>query len=619
MKNQMFAEIFKLSLPSYSVSSTAIVAALAAVSGLCASVPQSQAQGLFWIERPYYYEPQDRIKPRQQTRRAKRSYPRVAAEPKKSDPKPEGPLLIAVSIEKQRLKIYDANGVWAESPISSGTRSNPTPLGVFSIIQKNKWHRSNLYSGAPMPYMQRITWSGVALHAGVLPGYPASHGCIRLPGDFAARLWGWTKLGARVVVTPGETTPVDIAHAKLIAKIITPPPEQPSPAPVAGAPGSEPAKNTGGTEAPAVKPETNAIEPAPPEKRSDNELRLRTVHDESAGPGTHGETIRTADASGAALLPVAALVDAADDAAPTGGATGNPADAAPRVDDAKSENAATGGLPDGAKDNTKDSAKDSAKDGTAPSASNTAETPASGSQTTETAKADAAKTDAAEPNPVSTAAAEPKSSEVPASAPEAPKPATAESDKPADKPAAAPASAEKSAATAATVPADKPKADKPVAEKKAEPAPKKRTGHVAAFVSRKEGRLFVRQGFDAWFDVPVTIDDPSRPLGTHVFTAHKAGASENELRWTVFTVTPRRVEATDQSARRRGKQPAKAEPAPPPLPSSTASEALDRIAIPQESLDRIAEVIGAGGSLTISDQGLGPETGRGTDFIVLAR
>ena len=118
--------------------------------------------------------------------------------------KPQGPLIIAISIEKQVLKIYDANGYFAETPISTGMRGHSTPMGVFSVIQKHKYHHSNIYSGAPMPYMQRITWSGVAMHAGVLPGYPASHGCIRMPMNFAVKMWGWTRMGARVVITPGE-------------------------------------------------------------------------------------------------------------------------------------------------------------------------------------------------------------------------------------------------------------------------------------------------------------------------------------------------------------------------------------------------------------------------------
>ncbi|MBS0528612.1 MAG: L,D-transpeptidase family protein, partial [Proteobacteria bacterium] len=130
--------------------------------------------------------------------------------------KPKGPLIIAISIDRQTLRIYDANGFFAETPVSTGMRGHLTPLGVFSVIQKQKWHRSNIYSNAPMPFMQRITWSGIAMHAGVLPGYPASHGCIRMPMSFAVKMFGWTRMGARVVITSGEVTPVDFSHPMLM-------------------------------------------------------------------------------------------------------------------------------------------------------------------------------------------------------------------------------------------------------------------------------------------------------------------------------------------------------------------------------------------------------------------
>jgi len=95
---------------------------------------------------------------------------------------------------------------------------------VFSVIQKHKLHHSNIYSNAPMPYMQRITWSGVAMHAGVLPGYPASHGCIRMPMAFAMKMWNWTRMGARVIVTPGQITPARFAHPLLVAQKVVPQP-----------------------------------------------------------------------------------------------------------------------------------------------------------------------------------------------------------------------------------------------------------------------------------------------------------------------------------------------------------------------------------------------------------
>lgn len=136
--------------------------------------------------------------------------------------KPQHPLIVAVSIKNQSLKVYDANGLFAEAPVSTGMTGHSTPLGIFSVIQKNKWHRSNIYSGAPMPYMQRLTWSGIAMHAGALPGYPASHGCIRMPNQFATQIWNWTRMGARVVVTSGEVSPVAFAHPLLITQKPTP-------------------------------------------------------------------------------------------------------------------------------------------------------------------------------------------------------------------------------------------------------------------------------------------------------------------------------------------------------------------------------------------------------------
>lgn len=134
---------------------------------------------------------------------------------KKEPSLPQGPLLIAVNIGAQRVSLYANGELVTRASISTGTRGHPTPTGIFSVIQKNKWHRSNIYSGAPMPYMQRITWSGIALHQGPLPGYPASHGCIRLTGDFARLLWSTTKLGARVIVTHEEVAPVTFAHPRL--------------------------------------------------------------------------------------------------------------------------------------------------------------------------------------------------------------------------------------------------------------------------------------------------------------------------------------------------------------------------------------------------------------------
>ncbi len=125
------------------------------------------------------------------------------------------PMFAIVSIEDQHISLYGPDGLVERSRISSGTSENPTPTGIFGVTQKNRWHESNLYSGAEMPYMQRLTWGGIALHEGKLPGYAASHGCIRLPGAFAEKLFGLTRSGFRVIIAPDEIAPKPIAHRML--------------------------------------------------------------------------------------------------------------------------------------------------------------------------------------------------------------------------------------------------------------------------------------------------------------------------------------------------------------------------------------------------------------------
>ncbi|MFY7835881.1 MAG: L,D-transpeptidase family protein [Novosphingobium sp.] len=129
-------------------------------------------------------------------------------------PKPVGPppvdqvvqsgVLIVVSKASQQMHVFKDGQLWASSPVSTGKRGHSTPAGVFPILQKKVYHRSNLYSNAPMPYMQRLTWGGIAIHAGRLPGYPASHGCIRLPYAFAKSLYALTRAASTTVVVTNE-------------------------------------------------------------------------------------------------------------------------------------------------------------------------------------------------------------------------------------------------------------------------------------------------------------------------------------------------------------------------------------------------------------------------------
>ena len=120
-----------------------------------------------------------------------------------------------VSLRSQQITIYDAEGWILRAPVSSGQKGRETPAGIFSVLQKDAEHYSNLYEDGYMPHMQRLTWSGIALHGGSLPGYPASHGCVRMPFAFAARLFDTTRLGMRVIVAPAETAPVEIVHPSL--------------------------------------------------------------------------------------------------------------------------------------------------------------------------------------------------------------------------------------------------------------------------------------------------------------------------------------------------------------------------------------------------------------------
>ncbi len=128
---------------------------------------------------------------------------------------PKGPLQIIISINQQKLHLYSDGVHVADAPVATGVPDHPTPLGIFSIIQKSRDHRSNIYSNAPMPFMERITWSGVALHEGFNLGHPASHGCIRMSHEFATRLWALTKLGVGVVIARPELRPEEIADPHL--------------------------------------------------------------------------------------------------------------------------------------------------------------------------------------------------------------------------------------------------------------------------------------------------------------------------------------------------------------------------------------------------------------------
>jgi hypothetical protein len=452
-----------------------------------------------------------------------RSYSRhERSEPKKDvgfGDLPKGPLQIAVNISTQKVTLY-SNGVRvAQGPVSTGVPGHPTPRGVFSIIEKDRYHHSNIYSGAPMPFMQRITWSGVALHEGVLPGHPASHGCIRTSHDFAQRLWPVTKLGVRFIVSRHEIEPVDFEHPKLF--VPKPKPTEPGVA-QNGASGARGAfAPTQLAQAPAQSQSDAAVLPTEERKRSESETQII----ETIKPVENVE--RNEDVTARESL--------------------HPA---PRSDERLN---ATGTI---------------------------------------------------EPQPASPAPAElRKSVDVPAVRAVEAAPGAAETIPAADE----------LAKPAPTV--DPPKPTAPWRMKSAE-QPAKRTGQVAVFVSRKEKKIFVRQGMVPMFDVPIVIDDPDQPLGTHVFTALEATDGGVGMRWNLMTV-PTDGSILEREGRRRFREPPKIIYSS--KPPSSAGQALNRIQFPKEAVDRIGELLIPGSSLVVSDEGLGRETGRGTEFVVLVR
>jgi hypothetical protein len=124
-----------------------------------------------------------------------------------------------VSIKTQQVTFYDADGWILRAPVSTGVTGRETPAGIFAVLEKDKDHHSTMYDDAWMPNMQRITWNGIALHGGPLPGYAASHGCVRMPYRFAEKLFDKTRIGMRVIISRNDAAPVEFSHAALFTCI----------------------------------------------------------------------------------------------------------------------------------------------------------------------------------------------------------------------------------------------------------------------------------------------------------------------------------------------------------------------------------------------------------------
>ncbi len=533
---------------------------LAIFTGAILLAPQAKAAIYYWEDSaPVVIHPAP--KPQQPHAKPFRHGDRGSGFVLEKESKPQGPLIISISIGQQKLRLYDANGLFAETPISTGMPGHPTPMGVFSVIQKQKFHRSNIYSGAPMPFMQRITWSGVAMHAGVLPGYPASHGCIRMPMGFAVKMYGWTRMGARVIVAPGDVTPASFSHPLLATIKVAPQPltmqetktdmaaVQPAAEPLQAKAGAAPAAIMTGMELGATVGHVDQV---------------KSAAEESAPP----TAVKTADAS-AALS--AAL-----------GKSGEIQHATTASDAAKPINGASAPLP----------------------------------------KAAIAPANEAASSPPPAKPASKVTTEIQSHEPvDAPFRSTTSVTLPVTQPvnqAAPPV-----AATEVPLNDDLDNA-KPGTQKTDPGFAFRGSGQIAVFISGKDSKLYIRQNFSPLFQIPVTIAADIRPLGTHIFTARVDGHDANVLHWSVISLPnlskfAERHDNQRRSQRHRFASAAPTEAKPQPAPD-TPAEALDRLSLPPEVMAKVYEAVTTGGSIIVSDQGISAgETGEGTDFIVSLR
>lgn len=447
------------------------------------------------------------------------------------------PLLAIVSLSTQRITIYDANGWILRAPISSGQPGYETPAGVFSVLQKEEEHYSNLYDDASMPFMQRITWSGIALHAGELPGYPASHGCIRMPHEFAQRLFDVTNIGMRVIVARNDVRPAEIEHPLLF-----------NPKPV----------------------------------RADIALRMLTAHWEITRPDEQAAT------------PVAALPGAD---APLLANSQEPLVLLKSIAAAKMAEAnAAAKKADTARQTAARLTMDALRlVRTAEIAKNRAEA--------QVRAADGALESGRWPARVQ------QSEEAKATALQSLAEAEAQL-------SAAKAEAQLKAAAAARA-----REEARVAEGGRSAALRtldeieRISSPVSIFISRKTQRLYVRQAFQPVLEIPITIREADRAIGTHVYTALDYTNGGSGLEWSVVSMQTSNGRQPGSTRKPRHSDGYDAEAMPSDV--APARAALDRIDIPKDIADRISEVISPGSSLIISDEAMSAETGKDTDFVIL--
>jgi len=486
-------------------------------------------------------------------------------------PNPQRPLFVVASIADQRVSVYNHDGLVASSAISTGMAGHPTPKGIFTIIGRERFHRSNIYSAAPMPFMQRVTWSGIAMHLGVVPGHPASHGCIRLPAEFATKLWGLTKIGERIVISQEEVTPTEFAHPLLPAPKMLVQAEADRAAPAVDAPRA-PIAAAG---PPLVNPRQYA-EQLKVKATAEVAAAVKTVKEMfTALGGKRQEAARARAEFKVAETDHASAHSKADAAAKTFEAAAAAASTAQRESVLAAE-----GLK-----SAESTAFDKAMADHFAQAYEKAAA-ARDAATTVKKNADSALADALTKLETAKTASEAKDAEL-ADAVRRVNEATAASDGAAN--------------------------DRKEALRRAMP--------VSVLVSKKDRRIYVRQGLAPVFDAPISVLDPETPLGSHLYIATAANDDGTALKWSVVSMPDRTAE--DQGEHRTNNGWVDEQAGMPPTPrrsTSTPAEALERVEIAQDVRDRIGERLWTGGSLIITDQPLSGETGNdGTDLTVKVR
>lgn len=509
-----------------------VVATLLATLCLLAALPTgAQAQSWFWPwggyeQRRYDSFERERRRDWDRARRHRRqdqqAQPRAGASERSTPKGSEGPILAVVSLSSQRINVYGRRGHLAQSAVSSGKPGHRTPTGIFSVIQKNRYHESNIYSGAPMPWMQRLTWSGIALHGGVVPRHPASHGCIRMTHEFAARMWDLTRVGARVVVSPYDVEAISFSHPALPVPAMT---EKPADTVADGQMGP-----------PALEVAAASSATVTGARLDSGVLTTNLEGPQRRARAARTAAVATARAAEAALKPAQA---AARKVLLAAAAARTELKRAQRVHDVAEARLAALAKRKAVKPEAEEAARNAI--------------------------------DLAQARLTEATDKEAHAAEAATTAAQTAKDAQLERDT---------AAAQLQATASALDP-------------------------VSVFISAKEGRIFLRQGFAPSMDAPVAIRDTGERLGTHVFQAMSTSEDGSSVQWLAVTVPDAGAEGRTAAMRDRQLE--------------KAREALDRIEIPPAIRAEIANRLWAGASLIVSDHGLNHETGRGTDFVVLTK